>query len=90
MQMIAHRLDTLEKKGLRGDKKEEVNHRWELPTFDGTSKWGAYAKHAEVIFKLNNCTDPKWRAFKIIEGLRGKAMEYFDILQVVVGKDGEL
>ena len=39
---------------------------------------------------MNNCTDPKWRAFKIIEGLRGKAMEYFDTLPVEVGKDGEL
>ena len=28
MKMIAHRLDTLEKKGLYGDKKEEVNQRW--------------------------------------------------------------
>ena len=39
---------------------------------------------------MNNCTDPKWREFKIIEGLRGKAMEYFDTLPVEVGKDGEL
>ena len=39
---------------------------------------------------MNNCTDPKWRAFKIIEGLRGKAMEYFDTLPVEVGKDREL
>ena len=29
---------------------------------------------------MNNCTDSKCRAFKIIEGLRGKAMEYFDAL----------
>ena len=50
MQMIAHRLDTLEKKGLHGDKKEEVNQRWKLPAFDGTSKWGPYAKQAGVIF----------------------------------------
>ena len=42
MQMIAHKLDSLEKKGLHhGDKKEEVSQRWKLPTFDGTSKWGA-------------------------------------------------
>ena len=40
MQMMVHRLDTLEKKGLYGDKKEEVNQRWKLPTFDGTSKRG--------------------------------------------------
>ena len=39
---------------------------------------------------MNNCTDPKWRAFKIIEGLRGKAMKYVDILSVEMGKDGEL
>ena len=39
---------------------------------------------------MNNCTDPKWRALKIIEGLRGKVMEYFDTLPVEVGKDGEL
>ena len=91
MQMIAHKLDSLEKKGLHhGDKKEEVSLRWKLPTFDGTSKWGPYAKQAGVIFEMNNCTDPKWRAFKIIEGLRGKAMEYFDTLPVEVGKDGEL
>ena len=50
MQMIAHKLDTLEKKGLHGDKKEEVNQKWKLPTFDDTSKWGAYAKQAGVIF----------------------------------------
>ena len=31
---------------------------------------------------MNNCTDPEWRTFKIIEGLRGKAMEYFDTLRV--------
>ena len=91
MQMIAHKLDSLEKKGLHhGDKKEEVSQRWKLPTFDGTSKWGPYAKQAGVIFLMNNCTDPKWRALKIIEGLRGKAMEYFDTLPVEVGKDGEL
>ena len=39
---------------------------------------------------MNNCTDPKWRTFKIIGGLRGKAIEYFDKLPVEVGKDGEL
>ena len=39
---------------------------------------------------MNNCTDPKWRAFRIIEGLRGKAIKYFDTLPVEVGKDGEL
>ena len=39
---------------------------------------------------MNNCTDPKWRALKIIEGLRGKAMEYFETLPVEVGKYGEL
>ena len=43
-----------------------------------------------VIFEINNCTDPKWRAFKIIQVLRGKAMEYFDTLPVEVSKDGEL
>ena len=47
MQMIAHKLDSLEKKGLHhGDKKEEVSQRWKLPTSDGTSKWGPYAKQA--------------------------------------------
>ena len=52
MQMIAHKLDSLEKKGLHhGDKKEEVSLRWKLPTFDGTSKWGPYAKQAGVIFE---------------------------------------
>ena len=30
MQMIAHRLDTLEKRGPHGDKKEEVGQRWKL------------------------------------------------------------
>ena len=80
----------MRKNGLHGDKKEEVNQRWKLPTFDGTSKWGSYAKQAGVIFEMNNCTDPKWRTFKIIDGLRGKAMEYFDTLPVEVGKDGEL
>ena len=89
MQMIAHKLDSLEKKGLHhGDKKEEVSLRWKLPTF--TSKWGPYTKQAVVISEMNNCTDPKWRAFKIIEGLRGKAMEYFDTLPVEVSKDEEL
>ena len=39
---------------------------------------------------MNNCTDSKCRALKIIQGLRGKAMEYFDTLLVDVGKDGEL
>ena len=57
MQMIAHKLDSLEKKGLHhghdGDKKEEVSQRWKLPTFDGTSKWGPYAKQAGVIFEKN-------------------------------------
>ena len=43
-----------------------------------------------MIFKKNNCTDPKWRALKIIEGLIEKAVEYFDTLPVDVGKDGEL
>ena len=91
MQMIAHKLDSLEKKGLHhGDQKEEVNQRWKLPTFDGTSKWGLYTKQAGVIFEMNNCTDPKWRALKIIEGLRGKAMAYFNTLPVEVGNDGEL
>ena len=73
-----------------GDKKEEVSLRWKLPTFDGTSKWGPYAKQAGVIFEMNNCTDPKMEGIKIIEGLRGKAMEYFDTLPIEVGKDGEL
>ena len=39
MQMIAHKLDSLEKRGLHhGDKNGEVSQRWKLPTFDGTSK----------------------------------------------------
>ena len=38
MQMIAHRLYTLEKGGHDGDKKGEVGPRWKLPTFDGTSR----------------------------------------------------
>ena len=71
-------------------RQQQVNQRWKLPTFDGTSKWGPYTKQAGVIFEMNNCNDPKWWAFKIIEGLRGKAMEYFDTLPVEVGKDGEL
>ena len=40
MQMIAHRLDIVEKMGPRGDKNGEVDPRWKLPTFDGTSRWG--------------------------------------------------
>ena len=40
MQMIAHRLDILEKKGPQGDKKEEVGQRWKLTTFYSISKWG--------------------------------------------------
>ena len=51
---------------------------------------GQYTKQAGVIFEMNNCTDQKWRALKIIEGLRGKAMEYLDTLSVEVGKDVEL
>ena len=41
-------------------------------TFDGTSRWGAYYKQTGVIFEMNNYTDPKWRAFKIIEKLKKK------------------
>ena len=49
---------------------------------------GAYYKKAGVIFEMNNCTDPKWRALKIIEGLRGRtAMVYFDTLPVEIGKE---
>ena len=53
---------------------------------------GAYYKQAGGggIFEMNNCSDPKWRAFKIIDGLRGKVMEYFDTLLVDESKDGEL
>ena len=40
MQIIAHRLDTLEKKSPHSDKKGEVDPRWKLQTFDGTSRWG--------------------------------------------------
>ena len=50
---------------------------------------GEYNKQAGVIFGMNNCTDPKWRGLKNFEGLRGKAMEYFDTLPVEVGKDGD-
>ena len=39
---------------------------------------------------MNNCSDPKWRAFKIIDDLRGKVMKYFDTHPEEVGKDGEL
>ena len=67
-----------------------VGPRWKLPTLDGTSRWGAYYKQAGAIFEMNNSTDLKWRALKIIEGLRGKAMEDLDTLLVEVGKDGEL
>ena len=51
---------------------------------------GHIYKQTGVIFLMNNGTDPKWRALKIIEGLRGKDMEYFDTLPVEVGKDWEL
>ena len=47
MQMIAHRLDTL---GKKGDKKGEVGQRWKLQTFGGTSRWGPFYKQAGVIF----------------------------------------
>ena len=49
-----------------------------------------YTKQAGVIFEMNNCTDPKWRVFEIIEGLRGKDIEYCDTLPVEVDKDGEI
>ena len=35
-----------------------------------------------MISEMNNCTNPKWRALKIIE-----AMEYLDTLPVEVGKE---
>ena len=34
-------------------------------------------------FLMNNYTNPKWRAFKIIEGLR-MAMEYFIIIIIII------
>ena len=54
--------------------------RWKLLTFDGLTRWGHIISKCGVIFEINHCTDPQWRALKIIDGLRGRAMEYFDTL----------
>ena len=62
---------------MQGDKEEEVGQRSKLPTFDGTSEWGPYYKQAVVIFEMNNCADPKWRAFKIIKDEEEQEIEVY-------------
>ena len=45
-------------RGPQGDKKGDVGPRSKLPTFDGTSRWGAYVKHPYKTLKMSH--EMKW------------------------------
>ena len=75
-----------------GDKtREATGNVWKLrlSPFDGTTRWESFLKHAEVMFQLYGCTEDKMKAFKIVESLRGKAMDFFGALPRGVGADFE-
>ena len=59
-------------------------NRWSrirVPEFKGNrSSWHSYLVQFNTIMKMNDCDDNEVKACKLVEALRGKALDYFESL----------
>ena len=52
-----------------------------MPIFDGSTRWQSYLLQFETILKMYNCTlSDQLKVGKLVEALRGKALNYFESL----------
>ena len=51
-----------------------------MPIFDGSTRWQSYLLQFETILKMYNCTCDQLKVGKLVEALRGKALNYFESL----------
>ena len=59
---------------------EDVN-RWakfRVPEFRGGDKWSSYLIKFRTIMKMHGCDDNVIMIFKLVEALRGTALEYYN------------
>ena len=59
-------------------------NRWSrirVPEFKGNrSSWHSYLVQFNTIMKMNDCDDNEVKVCKLVEALRGKALDYFESL----------
>ena len=51
-----------------------------MPIFDGSTRWQSYLLQFETILQMYNCTSDQLKVGKLVEALRGKALNYFESL----------
>ena len=60
-------------------------YRWakiRIPEFRGGDKWSSYLVQFRTIMKMHGCYDNDVMIFKLVEALRGPALEYYNSLPV--------
>ena len=58
-------------------------YRWakiRIPEFRGGDKWSSYLVQFRTIMKMHRCYDNDVMVFKLVEALRGSALEYYNSL----------
>ena len=58
-------------------------YRWAkigIPEFRGGDKWLSYLVQFRTIMKMHGCYDNDVMVFKLVEALRGSALEYYNSL----------
>ena len=58
-------------------------YRWaklRIPEFRGSDKWSSYLVQFRTIMKIHGCYDNDVMVFKLVEALRGPALEYYNSL----------
>ena len=58
-------------------------YRWakiRIPEFRGDDKWSSYLVQFIIIMKMHGCYDNDVMVFKLVEALRGPALEYYNSL----------
>ena len=58
-------------------------HRWSkirVPEFKGDNRWHSYIIQFNTIMKMNDCRDNDVMVCKLVEALRGRALDYFESL----------
>ena len=51
-----------------------------IPEFRGGDKWSSYLVQFRIILKMHECYDNDVMVFKLVEALRGHALEYYNSL----------
>ena len=60
---------------------------FKLPQFDGSTKWEPYLKQAEILFEMYGCKGDTFRAYRVVEALCGKALNFFGTLSEGIARD---